>query len=88
MKKANEFALYFWFLCSILLRFWDHLFLEVLALLACLDYYITLVLLVYFTWRTTKSFKQSIKSNLQPVILGALPFIFALVFHILEIFIK
>ena len=84
MKKANEFALYFWFLCSILLRFWDHLFLEVLTWLACLDFYITLVLLVYFTWRTTKSFKQSIKSNLAPVIIGVFPLVAYCIFHILR----
>ena len=84
MKKANEFALYFWFLCSILLRFWDHLFLEVLTWLACLDFYITLVLLVYFTWRTTKDFKQSIKSNLAPVIIGVFPLVAYCIVHILR----
>ena len=84
MKKANDYALYFWLLCSILWRFWDHLFIKVLTGLACLDFYVTLILLVYFTWRTTKDFKQSIKSNLAPVIIGVFPLVAYCIFQILR----
>ena len=64
MKEAYDYILCISFTLCILCRIWpENKFLDVVTNVACVAFLVSIPLLVYSSWRKTRSMKQALKAN-------------------------
>lgn len=74
-KQRVENLLYCWGLSCLLYRIWDNYAFYITTLILGIVYYLSIVLLLYNSWRRTKNLKQALKDNRLEVCLVSIPFV-------------